>query len=110
MSILMVASEATPFSKTGGVADVIGGLSAALTARGEGVGVVPPAYRQNQYPSPPREAYGNLGIPLGPGYSVDVWELTERDVPFFFVHCPPLYDRDGIYGTTPGGDFPDNHI
>jgi len=106
----MVASEATPFSKTGGLADVMGGLPAALAARGERVAVVTPAYRQNQYPSPPREAYRNLWIPLGPGYSVDVWELTERDVTFYFVHCPPLYDRDGIYGTTPGGDFPDNHI
>ncbi len=105
----MVASEATPFSKTGGLADVIGGLPAALAARGEQVAVVTPAYRQNQYPSPPREAYRNLWIPLGPGYSVDVWELTERNVTFYFVHCPPLYDRDGIYGTS-SGDFPDNHV
>jgi len=109
MSILMVASEATPFSKTGGLADVMGGLPAALAARGERVAVVTPAYRQNQYPSPPREAYRNLWIPLGPGYSVDVWELTERSVTFYFVHCPPLYDRDGIYGSG-AGDFPDNNI
>ncbi len=109
MNILMVASEATPFSKTGGLADVLGGLPAALAARGEQVAVVTPAYRQNQYPDPPREVYRNLWIPLGPGYSVDVWELTERNVNFYFVHCPPLFDRDGIYGSA-GADFPDNHI
>src|SRR5260221_13706195 len=100
MKILMVASEATPFSKTGGLADVIGGLPAALAARGEQGGVVTPAHRQNQYPSPPREAYRNLWIPLGPGYSADVWELTERNVTFYFVHGPPLYDRGGIYCTS----------
>ena len=100
----MVASEATPFSKTGGLADVIGGLPAALAARGEQVAVVTPAYRQNQYPNPPREAYRNLWIPLGPGYAVDVYEVVERNVTFYFVHCPALYDRDGIYG------FADDHI
>jgi starch synthase len=109
MNILMVASEATPFSKTGGLADVMGGLPAALAARGESVAVVTPAYRQNQYPSPPREVYRNLWIPLGRGYSVDIWELTERGVNFYFVHCPPLFDRDGIYGSA-AGDFADNHI
>jgi len=109
MNILMVASEATPFSKTGGLADVMGGLPAALAARGEHVAVVTPAYRQNQYPEPPSEAYRNLWIPLGPGYSVDVWETSEHSVNFFFVHCPPLFDRDGIYGSG-GWDFADNHI
>jgi starch synthase len=109
MNILMVASEATPFSKTGGLADVMGGLPAALAARGENVAVVTPAYRQNVYPRPPREVYRNLRIPLGAGYSVDVWELTERNVHFFFVHCAPLFDRDGIYGSA-AGDFADNHI
>ncbi|HEY6393156.1 MAG TPA: glycogen synthase GlgA [Bryobacteraceae bacterium] len=104
MKILMVASEATPFSKTGGLADVLGGLPAALAARGEQVAVVTPAYRQNQYPNPPREAYRNLWIPLGPGYAVDIYEIEERNVKFYFVHSPPLYDRDGIYG------FADDHI
>jgi len=104
MKILMVASEATPFSKTGGLADVLGGLPAAIAARGEQVAVVTPAYRQNQYPNPPREAYRNLWIPLGPGYSVDIYEVAEREVNFYFVHCPPLYDRGGIYG------FADDHI
>ena len=32
MNILMVASEATPFAKTGGLADVLGALPAALQA------------------------------------------------------------------------------
>ena len=72
MNILMVASEATPYAKTGGLADVLGALPAALAEQGQRVAVVLPAYRGNDYPQPVREAYRNLWIPLGPGYRVNV--------------------------------------
>jgi starch synthase len=109
MNILMVASEATPFAKTGGLADVLGALPAALAERGEQVAVVLPAYRENRYPRPPREAYRNLWIPIGPGYLVDIQQITDRGVTYYFVQCPALYDRDGIYGSA-AGDFSDNHL
>jgi starch synthase len=109
MNILMVASEATPFAKTGGLADVLGALPAALQARGEQTAVVLPAYRQNQYPNKPRVAYRGLWVPIGPGYLVDIHETTERGVTFYFVDCPPLFDREAIYGAG-GADYPDNYI
>src|SRR5438105_10829999 len=109
MKILMVASEATPFCKTGGLADVIGALPAALKYQGEDVAVVVPAYRMNQYPGTVREVYRNLAISLGRGYRVDLYEAIEREVPFYFVDCPELFDRDGLYGSG-GVDYPDNHI
>ncbi|MGP0071335.1 MAG: glycogen synthase GlgA [Bryobacteraceae bacterium] len=109
MKILMVASEAAPFAKTGGLADVLGALPAALAERGEQVAVVLPAYRENRYPNPTREAYRSLWIPIGPGYMVDIQESADRGVTYYFVQCRPLYDRDGIYGT-PAGDYPDNHL
>ena len=109
MKILMVASEAAPFAKTGGLADVLGALPAALTERGENVAVVIPAYRENRYPITTREAYRNLFIPLGPGYMVDILRTTGPGVTYYFVDCPALYDRDGIYGAGPT-DFPDNHL
>ena len=105
----MVASEATPFAKTGGLADVLGGLPAALAARGEHAAVVIPDYRENHYPTPPAVAYRNLWIPIGPGFVADLYQTTERGVTFYFVHCPPLFDRDGIYAAG-GHDFPDNHL
>jgi starch synthase len=114
MKILMVASEATPFAKTGGLADVLGALPPALAGQGEDVAVVLPAYRENRYPQPTREAYRNMWIPIGPGYMVDIQQTTvqltgDRGVTYFFVECPALYDRDGIYGSA-AGDFPDNHL
>ena len=42
MKILYAASEAVPFCKTGGLADVAGFLPAALAAQGADVAVVPP--------------------------------------------------------------------
>jgi starch synthase len=108
MNILMVASEATPFAKTGGLADVLGALPAALQARGEQTAVVLPAYRQNQYSNEPRVAYRGLWVPIGPGYLVNIYQTTERGVTFYFVDCPPLFDREGIYGAG-GADYPDNY-
>ena len=107
--VLMVASEAMPFCKTGGLADVLGALPVALEQRGEQVAVVLPAYRVNNYPGPLREAYRNLWIPLGGGFNVDIFERVERGVTFYFVNCPPLYDRDGIY-TSNGWGYGDNHL
>ena len=105
----MVASEATPFVKTGGLADVIGALPAALKQRGHDVAVVVPGYRTIRFPGAVREAWRNLRISLGPGYTCDIYEAIERDVPFYFVDCPELYDREGLYGAG-GSDYPDNHL
>src|SRR6185436_8868199 len=45
MRILTVASEAVPFAKTGGLADVIGALPVAIARLGHDVDVVMPRYR-----------------------------------------------------------------
>lgn len=46
MNIVFVASEVAPWSKTGGLGDVMGSLPAALAARGHRVMVVAPRYGQ----------------------------------------------------------------
>jgi starch synthase len=98
MNILMVASEAAPFAKTGGLADVMGALPPALAARGENVAVVMPAYRENTYPGPLREAYARMRIPIDRGYEAQILHTEDRDVTFYFVNCPALFDREGFYG------------
>ena len=45
MRILFVASEGLPFSKTGGLADVVEALPKALVAEGHEVAVILPRYR-----------------------------------------------------------------
>ena len=46
LNILMVASEAIPFAKTGGLADVCGALPIELSRLGHKVTLMIPAYRQ----------------------------------------------------------------
>ena len=105
MKILMVASEATPFVKTGGLADVLGALPPALVRLGDEVGVVLPKYRAAET-SGAEIVWLAMQLWVGPhSYQVDILRLIHRGVQYFFVDCPPLYDRPEIYG-----DDPDDHI
>jgi starch synthase len=71
--------------------------------------VVLPGYRINKYSGPLREVYLHYPVPLAGGFSVDIYETIENGVPFYIVFCPPLFDRDGLYGDD-SGDFPDNAL
>src|SRR5579862_3490771 len=108
MKILMVASEATPFAKTGGLADVVGSLPAALAGLGHQVAVAIPRYGSIDLKSA-RRVYDNLDVWLGPDRYQTTIYVTGDKVPFYLVDCPKLYDRPGIYGDA-DGDYPDNHI
>ena len=107
--ILMVGSEAAPFVKTGGLADVLGSLPAALAQRGENVAVVLPRYRSANIPSSER-IWNSMPLRIGPhAFVVAIDQAVHRGVRYFFLDCPPLYDRPGIYNEG-GKDYPDNHL
>ena len=52
MHIVFAASECVPFSKTGGLADVVGALPRALVAAGHQVSVYLPRYRETLLQDP----------------------------------------------------------
>jgi len=105
----MVSSEAAPFAKTGGLADVLGALPNALVEAGEEVAVVLPLYRRVVL-SNPKTVYEQLRFGLGShGYSATILEQVENGVAYFFVQIPELYDREGFYEEG-GRDYPDNHL
>ncbi len=107
--ILMVASEAAPFIKTGGLADVLGGLPPALAQLGEEVAVVIPRYRKVEVSGAER-IYDALPVWLGSTlYGTSIDRVIDRGVSYLFVNCPPLFDREGIYNIG-DKDYPDNHI
>jgi len=108
MNISFVASEGVPFSKTGGLADVVGALPRALSALGHQVAVYLPRYRQTKL-SDPATVVRSVTVPFDDDYrfSSVVTEGTHGGIRFFFVEYPPYFDRDGLYGT-PAGDYPDN--
>jgi starch synthase len=106
VKILFVASEGLPFSKTGGLADVIEGLPRALAALGHEIAVVLPAYRGTKVAS---IAVPSVTVSMGgqlrfPGVA-DGGLLA--GVRYFFVDDPAYFDREGLYGGR-GGDYPDN--
>lgn len=106
--ILMVASEAAPFAKTGGLGDVVGSLPAALQGPGHEVAVLLPRYGGIALKAA-RRVYDALPVWLGAArYDASLYLIHEQ-VPFYFLDCPPLYDRDGYYGSA-GVDYPDNDV
>jgi len=106
--ILMVASEAVPFAKSGGLADVIGALPAALARQGEEVAVIMPRYRSIPWHET-ESAFDNMVVYAGAApYRVDLRTKVHRGVRFFFVEAPYFFDRDGLYNHH-GQDYLDNH-
>jgi starch synthase len=104
----MVSSEAAPLAKTGGLADVVGALPAALQAFGDQAAVVIPRYASIDLRGL-RRVYDRLPVFLGlVRYDASIYQAHE-EVPIFLVDCPPLFGRPGLYGEA-GADYPDNHI
>ncbi len=104
----MVASEATPFAKTGGLADVAGALPAALQSIGDEVAVVMPRYRSIRWEET-EPVYENMVVYAGATpYRVDIRTKLLNGVRFHFVEAPYFFDREGLYNWR-GVDFADNH-
>ncbi len=106
MKVLFVASEGLPYSKTGGLADVVGALPQALVEAGHAVAVLLPRYHNNKTLPP---IIPSLTIPLGDDlrYPAIAEGASLNRVRYFFVDDPSYFDRDQLYGIK-GSDYPDN--
>jgi starch synthase len=99
-----VASEALPFAKTGGLADVVGALPRALRRLGHQVDVVIPRYRGITA----GERIGRVSVPLGTQVSgAEVFATASDGIRTIFVDHPGYFDRDYLYGAG-GHDYADN--
>jgi len=108
MHIGFVASECVPFSKTGGLADVVGALPRAVAGLGHQVSLYLPRYRQTKL-TDPQTVVRSITVPFDDRYrfcSV-VNAGNHSGIRFYFIDYPPFFDRDALYGT-PNGDYPDN--
>jgi starch synthase len=108
MHIAFAASECVPFSKTGGLADVVAALPPALVQLGHGVTVFLPRYKSTKLEKHVR-VIASITVPFDDRYRFcSVLEGGKRDgVQFYFIDYPPYFDRDALYGT-PLGDYRDN--
>ena len=107
MRILFVASEGVPFSKTGGLGDVIGGLPKELAALGHEVAVLLPHYRGTKIEA--KVVHTSLTVPVGHElrFPSIVGGFTRDGVRYDFLDDPEYFDRETLYGG-PSGDYADN--
>ncbi len=108
MHIAFVASEGVPFSKTGGLADVVGALPRALATLGHQVSVYLPRYKQTKL-ADLVTVVRSITIPFDDKYRFAsvVTAGNQSGIKFYFIEYPQYFDRDALYGTA-SGDYPDN--
>ncbi len=104
MKVLFVASECVPFSKTGGLADVVGALPKEIKKSGVDIRVITPLY--SAIPEKWRSKmehllyfYINLGWRR---QYVGIEKLVLNDITYYFVDNEYYFGRSYIYGL--GGD------
>ncbi|HYT60823.1 MAG TPA: glycogen synthase GlgA [Haliangiales bacterium] len=110
MKVLLASSEVHPYSKTGGLADMVGALAKALAKAGLQVGLVTPLYQgiRERFPDIHRFDW-RIDLPLGARRIQG--ELFKREwepgLTVYFVHQADFFHRPGLYqeGRV---DYPDN--
>ncbi|NBK23667.1 MAG: glycogen synthase [Spirochaetia bacterium] len=108
MKILMVSSESVPFSKSGGLADVVGALSTALSDLHAEVHVLLPLYGSVDA-SDFVDSKLSLDIDLlGKQETVTFMEKELDGVLYHFICHPVFKARLGIYGDTSFTPYLDN--
>ncbi len=104
--VLSVASECVPFVKTGGLADVVGALPAALAGAGRDMRVLIPAYRSLRgLTADMNEVWHEPGLFGGTGR---VFFGQVAGIDLMLLDAPHLFDRDGGLYNGPWGDWWDN--
>jgi starch synthase len=105
LSILMIASEAHPFARTSGLADLAGSLPDALTRLGHQVTLVLPRYAGVDVEGTVERMTLQLG---NRALDVTLHERQASDrLTIVFVGEPSLFAREHMYGE-PGRDYDDN--
>lgn len=114
MCLVFIATEVGPWSKTGGLGDVLGGLPPAMAARGHRVMTIAPRY--DQY----KDAWDTCVVwEIKVGNRVETiryFHCYKRGVDRVFVDHPwfleKVWGKTGskIYGPTAGDDYQDNQL
>ncbi len=105
MKLLIAASEAKPYAKTGGLADVTGALLEEFRRMGVEACLMLPLYRSVRQGFDLSDTGLALKIPVGDvAYEGRIFSHGKAA---FFLECDDLFDRDELY-CTPQGDYPDN--
>jgi len=112
INVAFCVSEAVPFAKTGGLADVAGALPHSLKKINTEPIVIMPGYGFifNKGFNLKKIAQ-DLVVDMNSHYreSFDLYSSTENGVDFYFVKNDNFFNRENLYGT-PEGDYTDNNV
>jgi starch synthase len=112
MNLVMVSSEAVPYVKSGGLADVTGSLATTLAKREHQVSLFLPAYSFIDL-----SGFKELPLPISVELGLEKFSLrlfqgkmSDGDVDLYFISHPFFTDRHGIYGIDGGHQYRDNSL
>jgi starch synthase len=98
MNILLVATESIPYSKTGGLADVVHGLARELCGQGHDARIVVPCYRGLLGRVQMEKIVSELKVPLGTYVrEAAVWK-SHRELTTYLIQHDFFFGRDDLYG------------
>lgn len=110
LNVLLVASEAAPLAKTGGLADMVSAYGAALSDAGVAASILMPAY-----PGALERVLGATrvaklaGLPGGDGVIIRA-RMPDTGLSVLLLQMDHLYTREGIYQDRHGRDYVDNLV
>ena len=106
MKIAMVASEANPFVKSGGLADVVYALSKELVTFGHEVAILLPYYKSAEarlLKKPMFKGALHFNMSWRDCYA-EVYELVQDGITYYFIKNEQYFGRDGLYGYGDDGE------
>ena len=99
MNILLVATECVPYSKTGGLADVVRGLAKELCAQGHDARIAVPCYRGLLDRTRMEKIVSELRVPLGTyAREANVWRSRRELLTTYLIQHDFFFGRDDLYG------------
>lgn len=110
MKILLASSEALPYSKTGGLADMVGALAKFLARAGHEVRLITPMYlgAREQFPDiQPLDWDLDLPLDTGRARGKVAQRVIDERLTAHLIEQPHFFERGALYGER-GGDYPDN--
>ena len=111
MNILIAASEAAPFAKTGGLADVCGALPVELSQLDCNATLIIPAYSQAISRANAQPTGIKFSVPIGDKTvegAILKTTLPNSTVPVYLIQQDQYFNRSGIYQQPNGSDYGDN--
>ena len=110
MKILLASSEVFPFSKSGGLADVVGALGRTLGELGHEVQIITPYYKcvaEKELELEPNPWMTHVTLNHTDVFGALRGYQWQKNVKVLFLDHQEFFDRDGLYGTK-GNDYEDN--